>query len=127
MHVEWVPNRNSRPTILLRETWREGKQVKKRTLANLTDWPLEKIEALRKVLKGETVITETSVTIEKSLPHGQVEALLGTIKKLGLDTLIASKPCRERDLTLAMIAGRLIHPSSKLAVNGKIKVYQKRR
>lgn len=115
MHVEWVPNRNSRPTILLRETWREGKQVKKRTLANLTDWPLEKIEALRKVLKGETVITETSVTIEKSLPHGQVEALLGTIKKLGLDTLIASKPCRERDLTLAMIAGRLIHPSSKLA------------
>jgi transposase len=115
MHVEWVPNRNSRPTILLRETWREGKQVKKRTVANLTDWPLEKIEALRKVLKGETVLTETSVTIEKSLPHGQVEALLGTIKKLGLDTLIASKPCRERDLTLAMIAGRLIHPSSKLA------------
>jgi hypothetical protein len=115
MHVEWVPNRNSRPTILLRETWREGKQVKKRTLANLTDWPEEKIESLRKVLKGETVLTETSVTIEQSLPHGQVEAFLGTIKKLGLDTLIASKPCRERDLVLAMIAGRLIHPSSKLA------------
>ena len=115
MHVEWVPNRNSRPTILLRETWREGKQVKKRTLANLSYWPEEKIESLRKVLKGETIITETSVIIEQSLPHGQVEALLGTIKKLGLDTLIASKPCRERDLTLAMIAGRLIHPSSKLA------------
>ena len=115
MHVEWVPNRNSRPTILLRETWREGKQVKKRTLANLSYWPEEKIESLRKVLKGETIITETSVIIEQSLPHGQVEALLGTIKKLGLDTLIASKPCRERDLILAMIAGRLIHPSSKLA------------
>jgi transposase len=115
MHVEWVPNRNSRPTILLRETWREGKQVKKRTLANLTDWPKEKIESLRKVLKGETVLTEASVTIEQSLPHGQVEALLGTIKKLGLHTLIASKSCRERDLVLAMIAGRLIHPSSKLA------------
>jgi len=115
MHVEWVPNRNSRPTILLRETWREGKQVKKRTLANLTDWPEEKIESLRKVLKGETVLAETSVIIEQSLPHGQVEALLGTIKKLGLDTLIASKSCRERDLVLAMIAGRLIHPSSKLA------------
>jgi transposase len=115
MHVEWVPNRNSRPTILLRETWREGKQVKKRTLANLTEWPLEKIEALRKVLRGEEVLTGTSVIIEQSLPHGQVEALLGTIKKLGLHTLIASKPCRERDLVLAMIAGRLIHPSSKLA------------
>lgn len=115
MHVEWVPNRNSRPTILLRETWREGKQVKKRTLANLTDWPEEKIESLRKALKGETVLAETSVIIEQSLPHGQVEALLGTIKKLGLDTLIASKSCRERDLVLAMIAGRLIHPSSKLA------------
>ena len=48
MHVEWVPNRNSQPTILLRETWREGKQVKKRTLANLTEWPLEKIEALER-------------------------------------------------------------------------------
>ena len=115
MHVEWVPNRNSRPTILLRETWREGKQVKKRTLANLSNWPEEKIESLRKVLKGETVLAETSVIIEQSLPHGQVEALLGTIKKLGLDTLIASKSCRERDLVLAMIAGRLIHPSSKLA------------
>ena len=116
MHVEWVPNRNSRPTILLRETWREGKQVKKRTLANLTGWPEEKIEALRKVLRGEGVVTETAVTIEQSLPHGQVEALLGTVKKLGLDTLIASKPCRERDLVLAMLIERLIHPSSKLAV-----------
>lgn len=115
MHVEWVPNRGRRPTVLLRETWREGKQVKKRTLANLTDWPEEKIEGLRRVLKGETILTETALTIEESLPHGQVEVLLGTIKKLGLETLIASKPCRERDLVIAMIAGRLIHPSSKLA------------
>lgn len=115
MHVEWVPNRGRRPTILLRETWREGKKVKKRTLANLTEWPEEKIEALRKVLKGETILTEDALTIEQSLPHGQVEALLRTIKRLGLGRLIASKPCRERDLVLAMIAGRLIHPSSKLA------------
>ena len=116
MHVEWVPNRNSRPTVLLRETWREGKKVKKRTIANLTDWPGEKIEALREVLKGNTVVTENAVTIEQSLPHGQVEALLGTIRKLGLDTLIAAKPCRERELIIAMIAARIIHPSSKLAV-----------
>ena len=115
MHVEWVPNRGRRPTILLRETWREGKQVKKRTLANLTDWPEEKIEGLRRVLRGEAILTEAALAIEQSLPHGQVEAFLGTIKKLSLETLIASKPCRERDLVLAMIAGRLIHPSSKLA------------
>lgn len=116
MHVEWVPNRGRRPTILLRETWREGKQVKKRTLANLTEWPEEKIEALRKVLRGESLVSpETAIAIEQSLPHGQVEAVVGTIRKLGLDTLIASKPCRERDLVIAMIAGRLIHPSSKLA------------
>jgi Transposase DDE domain len=115
MHVEWVPNRGRRPTVLLRETWREGKQVKKRTIANLTEWPLEKIEALRKVLKGEAVVTETGVTVEQSLPHGQVEAIVGMIKKLGLDALLASRPCRERDVVLAMIAGRLIHPSSKLA------------
>jgi len=115
MHIEWVPNRKSRPTILLRETWREGKHVKKRTLANLTDWPEEKIEAFRKVLRGETAFTETAVTVERSLPHGQVEAILGTMKKLKFDSLIASKPCRERNLVLAMIAARLMHPSSKLA------------
>jgi transposase len=115
MHIEWVPNRGRRPTVLLRETWREGKQVKKRTLANLTEWPEEKIDALRKVLRGETLLTESALTIEGSLSHGQVETLLGTIKKLGLDTLIAAKPSRERDLVVAMIAGRLIHPSSKLA------------
>jgi len=115
MHVEWVPNRGRRPTVLLRETWREGTRVKKRTLANLTDWPEEKIEALRRVLRGEAILTEGALTIERSLPHGQVEAILGTIKRLGLETLIASKASRERDLVIAMIAGRLIHPSSKLA------------
>jgi hypothetical protein len=116
MHIEWVPNRGRQPTILLRETWREGKQVKKRTLANLTEWPEEKIEALRKVLRGESLVApETAIVIEQSLPHGQVEAILGTIKKLGLDNVVSSKRCRERDLVIAMIAERLIHPSSKLA------------
>src|SRR5208283_2854958 len=116
MHIEWVPNRGRQPTILLRETWREGRQVKKRTLANLTEWPEEKIEALRKVLRGESLVTpETAIAIEQSLPHGQVEAILGTIKKLGLDNVVSSKRCRERDLVIAMVAERLIHPSSKLA------------
>ena len=116
MHVEWVPNRGRRPTVLLRETWREGRQVKKRTLANLTEWPEEKIEALRKALRGESLVSpEAALSIEQSLPHGHVEAILGTIKKLGLDAVISSKPCRESNLVLAMIAERLIHPSSKLA------------
>jgi transposase len=115
MHVEWVPNRKARPTVLLRETWREGARVRKRTLANITDWPEEKIEALRRVLRGEKVVTEGHFGVERSLPHGHVEAILGTIKKLGLDTVISSKRGRERDLVIAMIAERLIHPSSKLA------------
>ncbi|HOJ72237.1 MAG TPA: hypothetical protein PLR38_10435 [Syntrophorhabdaceae bacterium] len=95
-----MPNRNSRPTILLRETWREGKKVKKRTLANLTDWPHEKIEALRRVLKGETLISpDKTFTIEQSLPHGHVEAILGTIKNIGLNKIISSKPKRVADLS----------------------------
>lgn len=116
MHVERVPNRNSKPTILLRETWREGKHVKKRTLANITHWPEEKIEALKRVLKGETLISpKEAFIIEQSLPHGHVEAILGTIKNIGLDRIISSKPSKERDLTIGMIVERLIHPSSKLA------------
>lgn len=116
MYVETVPNRNSRPAILLREGWREGGKVKKRTIANLTHWPPEKIQALRRLLKDEPLVSPDDVfVIERSIPHGHVEAVLGTIRKIGLDHLIASKRTRERDLVVAMIAERLIHPASKLA------------
>jgi len=116
MYIESIPNRNSRPAILLRDAWREGKNIKKRTLANLTDWPEEKVELLRKVLKGEQLVSpRQAFRVERSLPHGHVEAILETIRKVGLDQVIASKSCRERDLVIAMIAERLIHPSSKLA------------
>ncbi len=116
MYIDVVPNRNSRPAVLLREAWREGKKVKRRTVANLTSWPEEKVEALRRVLRGETVVTpKEAFHIERSLAHGHVEAVLGTIRKIGLDTVIASKRSRERDLVIAMIAERLLHPSSKLA------------
>ena len=116
MYIDVVPNRNSRPAVLLREAWREGKKVKRRTVANLTDWPEEKVEALRRVLKGETVIApKEAFHIERSLAHGHVEAVLGTIRRIGLDTVIASKRSRERDLVIAMLAERLLHPSSKLA------------
>jgi transposase len=116
MYIERVPNRNSRPAILLREAWREGAVVRKRTVANLTDWPADKVEALRRVLRGETVPPLTPpFTVERALPHGHVAALLGTIRRLGLDTLLAAKRCRERDLVLALVVERLLHPCSKLA------------
>jgi len=116
MYIERVPNRNSRPAILLREAWREGKTVRKRTVANLTDWPAAKVEALRQVLRGEVLAAPAPLfTVERAVPHGHVAALLGTVRRLGLDTLLATKRCRERDLVLALLVERLLHPCSKLA------------
>jgi transposase len=116
MYIETVPNRNSRPAILLREGWREGQKVRKRTLANLTDWPAHKVEALRRVLKEEPLVVPVDTfIIERSLPHGHVEAVLEMIKRLEVDQLIAAKRTRQRDLVVAMIVERLIRPGSKLA------------
>ncbi len=116
MYVEIVPNRNSRPAILLREGWREGKRVRKRTLANLTDWPPARIEALRRVLRDETLVApEDAFTIVRSRPHGHVAAVLGTVRKLGLDRMVAARPSRRRELVVAMIVARILAPRSKLA------------
>jgi transposase len=116
MYIETVPNRNSPPAILLREGWREGKKTYKRTLANISDWPAHKIETLRRLLKDELLVSpEDLFETQKTLPHGHVEAILGTIRKLGLDSVISAKRCRERDLVVGMIAERLIHACSKLA------------
>ncbi len=116
MYIDKVPNRNSRPTLLLRKARREGKIIKKTTLDNLTNWPPQKVELLRRVLRDEALVpVGEAFATERSLPHGHVEAVLGTIRKLGLDKLISSKRCRERDLTVAMVAEQLIHPCSKLA------------
>ena len=116
MYIDTVPNRNSPPAILLREGWREGKKTPKRTLANLSDWPPAKIETFRRLLRDETLVSPADLfRTEQTLPHGQVEAVLSTIRKLGLDSILAAKRCRERDLVVAMIAERLIHPCSKLA------------
>jgi hypothetical protein len=116
MHIDIVANRNSHPNILLRETWRENGKVMKRTLANITDWPPEKVAALRRVLKNEPLVSPREVfSIERSLPHGHVESILEMIHHIGLDKIIASRRTRERDLVLAMIVERLIAPSSKLA------------
>jgi hypothetical protein len=117
MYIEKVPNRGSKPTILLRESRREKGRIIKRTIANLTGWPDELVATLKLALKGETLVPlHGHLTIDQSLPHGHVQAVLGTIRVLGLDTIIASKPSRSRDLVLAMIVSQLISPSSKLGM-----------
>jgi transposase len=116
MYVATVPNRASPPAILLREGYREGGKVRSRTLANLSHWPAEKIEALRRVLRGEAVVeADKALEIVRTRAHGHVAAVLGTLRRLGLDTLIASKRSPERDRVVAMICARLLDPCSKLA------------
>jgi len=116
MYIETVPNRSSPPAILLREGHREGGRVVKKTIANLSHWPKEKIETFRLLLKGEPLVSvDDALKVEMSVPHGHVMAILGTMRKLGMEAILSSQPCRERNLVMGMIAERLIHPGSKLA------------
>lgn len=120
MYVERVPNRNSPPAILLRESYRAGDKIKKRTLANLSEWPAAKIDALRRVLRDEAVAPSNAAALimQRSLPHGHVAAALGTMRKLGIDRLLSQggrQPERAVALCTAMIVARLLDPASKLA------------
>jgi transposase len=116
LYIETVPNRNSPPAILLREGWREGNKTRKRTLANLSAWPQEKIETFRRLLRDEPLVSpQDLLATQKTLPHGHVEAILMAVRKLGLEAMISAQRCRERDLVLAMIVQRLLDPCSKLA------------
>ena len=117
MYIESVPNRDSPPAILLRESYREGGKVRKRTLLNLSDWPPERIVGFKTLLKGGTVIPNDreAISIVRSLPHGHVAATLGAARKIGLDRLIGPAGNRCRDLVLALIVSRVLDPSSKLA------------
>jgi hypothetical protein len=117
MYIEAVPNRNSPPAILLRESYRHQGKVRKRTLCNLSDWSPAHIEGLRGVLKGGTVIPaeQDAFTVTRSLPHGHVAAALGTARKIGLDRLLGPDGNRCRDLVLALLIGRILDPVSKLA------------
>ncbi len=115
MYVTRVPNRGSPPAILLRESYRDGDKVKTRTLANLSRWPEAKIEALRRVLKGAAVAVPERLTIERSLPHGHVAAVLGMARKLGLERLVPRRPERLAKLALALIVARVLEPAAKLA------------
>ena len=116
MHAHIVPNRGSTPTALLRESYREGGKVKKRTLANLSDLPMDQIEAIRAVLRGDALAPAgQAFEIARSQAHGHVQAVMTAIKRLGLVSLVASQPSRERDLVVAMIAARVLKPHTKLA------------
>ena len=118
MYIATVPNRTSPPAILLRESFREGSKVKTRTLSNLSHWPHHRIEAFRAFLKGASIGLPLSeaFTVVRSLPHGHVAATLGSLRRLGLESILASKHGRQRDLCVAMIVGRVLCPRSKLAL-----------
>src|SRR6202795_102044 len=118
MYVATVPNRTSPPAILLRESYRENGKVLNRTLANLSDWPAEKIQSLRAVLRGDKLVPagEGGFEIRRSLPHDHVLAALTVARRIGLDDLLPRRaPPRRRDLALALIVARLLDPAAKLA------------
>src|ERR1700754_1876864 len=117
MYIESVPNRNSRPAILLRESYRENGRVRKRTLCNLSDWPAAQVEGLRGVLRGGTVVApeREAFTVVRSLPHGHIAAAIGTARKIGLDRILVPDFNRCRDHVLAMITARILDPVSQLA------------
>ena len=116
MHIDSVPNRTSRPTYLLRESYREGKKVRKRTLANLSALSDEQIESIRAVLSGQSLrpVEQLWQTV-RSRPHGAVQAVRVAMQKLGFESLIASRPGAERDVVCAMVAARILSPHTKLA------------
>ena len=118
MYIDFVPNRGSKPAVLLRESIREGKRIKKRTIANLSALTLEQAEAIRLVLKGgQLAPADGGLECIRSLPHGHVKAVRTAMRRLGFEKLIDGKASRERDLVVAMVAGRIIAPeASKLAM-----------
>ena len=116
MHIHVVPNRNAAPTVLLRESFREGAKVRKRTLANLSGWSAAQLDAMRAILRGEDLRPVAQVfEITASRAHGHVEAVTMAMQRLGFAGVLASTPSRERDLVCAMVASRIVAPHTKLA------------
>lgn len=116
MHIHIVPNRGSPPTVLLRESYREGAKVRKRTLANLSSLSAAQIEAIRAVLAGQAVQPSArSLEITSSRAHGHVQAVTLAMQSLGFASLLGAKLSRERELVLAMVAARIVAPHTKLA------------
>ena len=117
MYIEAVPNRNSPPAVLLRESYREAGKVKKRTLANLSKWPPALVDGLKTLLKAGTAVAHLAQTFDivRSLPHGHVAAVLALMRSVRFERLLDPTPSPERDRALALIAARLLDPASKLA------------
>ena len=118
MYIDIVPNRSSPPAILLRESVREGSKVRKRTIANLSGLSIEQAEAMRDVLAGKRLASiDEAFEVTRSQSHGAVEAVRTAMRRLGFDRLIDKATSRERDLVVAMVAGRIIAPeASKLGM-----------
>jgi len=116
MYIATIPNRDSPPASLLREGYREGGKVKTRTLANLSMLPAEALAVLRQALKGDRLVTAgEAFEAIASAHHGHIQAVWLAMRQLGFVTLIASRPSRQRDLVVAMVAARILEPDSKLA------------
>ena len=120
MHIHIVPNRNSKPAVLLRESYRVGGSVRKRTLANLSKLPMDAVNAIKRILKGEKLVSlgdSFEIVENGSRLHGHVDAVLSAMRQLGFEKLVASRHSRERDLVVAMVAARILQPQSKLATS----------
>ena len=118
MYIATIPNRDSPPAILLREGYREDGKVKTRTLANLSKLPTEAIAVLRQFLQGKQLVSTDEafeIVQDGSRDHGHAEAVLTAMRRLGFSGLINSRPSRQRDLVVAMVAARVLKPHSKLA------------
>jgi hypothetical protein len=119
MYIEHVPNRTSPPAILLRESFRDGNKVRKRTLANLSSLPAEVIEGLKVLLRGGVAVpsVDDAFVIERSLPHGHVAAVLGAARACGAEQWFAAAPAAVRPVIMALLVARVVSPASKLATH----------
>ena len=116
MYIDIIPNRKSPPAVLLRESVREGSKIRKQTLANLSALSMSQVESIRRILKGEKLMPiEDRFQIIASAHCGHVDAVLGAMKNLGFQDLVASRPSRERDLIVSLVAARILEPDTKLA------------
>ena len=117
INIETISGKAGKPAILLREAWREGKRIRKKTIANLSKLKPEHVEGLRAVMKGAVAVTNVNdlLNVERSFPHGHIAATLGTLRSLGLVRVLGRKSERMRQLAVAAIVARVVDPASKLA------------
>ena len=122
MYIESIPNRDSPPAVLLRESYREDGKVRKRTLANLSCLGSEVIEGLKVLLRGGVAVPSAAevFTVERSLPHGHVAAVLGSARGCGAAVWFGAAPAPIQPLLLAMLVARVIEPASKLATHRQL-------